>query len=101
MHVATIVDKKRLSDGQIAVLVRCCNDPEQQSWHTLEVDLTVTADKIDQWLTERKQVVQDNHAVNQAADAHLESLILQNASPQPLPTPSVSNAASPAASANG
>jgi hypothetical protein len=75
MHDVKIIEKKRLSDGQIAVLIQCCGDSQHQSWHTLEVNLSTTPESITAWAEDRKQHVQTQHALTQAADAHLESLM--------------------------
>jgi hypothetical protein len=34
-HDVEIIDFKQLSDGQVAVLTRCCGDDSSRSWHTM------------------------------------------------------------------
>lgn len=43
-HTTEIVAYKKLSDGQFALCVRCCNDTMHDSWHT--VDATVMLDPV-------------------------------------------------------
>ena len=35
MHTVEITNHKQLSNGQLAVLGRCCGDDSTQSWHTM------------------------------------------------------------------
>ena len=41
MHNAKIIQAVQLSDGEIAILARCCNDPSTDSWHTMKVTPTL------------------------------------------------------------
>jgi hypothetical protein len=73
-HVSKIVEKKKLSDGQIAVLIQCCEDATHQGWHTLQVDSTITPDAVSVWLADRKSAVGAQHAAMLAADSALDML---------------------------
>lgn len=35
-HTTEIVSYKKLSNGQFALLFRCCNNPSTDYWHTLD-----------------------------------------------------------------
>ena len=74
-HTSRIVAKKKLADGQIAVLIQCCDDATHQSWHTFSVTKDTQTTDLTAWLAERQQHVQDGHAAALAVDAHLDSLI--------------------------
>lgn len=41
MHNAKIIRAVQLSDGEIAILARCCDDPSTDSWHTMKVTPTL------------------------------------------------------------
>ncbi len=36
-HSAVVVDAKELNDEQVSYLIRCCDDPKSDSWHTMTV----------------------------------------------------------------
>jgi len=36
-HIAKMIISKLESDGAVAVLMRCCDDPATDAWHTLYV----------------------------------------------------------------
>ena len=74
-HTARIIEKKKLADGQIAVLMQCCDDPSTNSWHTLSITKDTTTDEVSAWVADAEQHVQDSHSAAQAVDLHLESLI--------------------------
>ena len=76
MHTSTIIEKKKLTDGQIAVLIQCCADPTTNSWHTISITKDTTTDEVTAWLTGVQQHVQDGHAAAQAVDEHLDSLLV-------------------------
>jgi len=73
-HVSKIIEKKKLSDGQIAVLIRCCEDVTTDSWHTLTLTTDTAPDDVTAWLVERKANVQTQHAASLAAAAVLDTL---------------------------
>ena len=73
-HIAKAVEKRSESSGQVSVLIRCCDDTTTDSWHTLSVSPTTTADDVTAWLAERKAAVQEQHAAHQAAVAALDSI---------------------------
>jgi hypothetical protein len=74
MHTTKVVDKKKLSNGEIAVLIQCCEDPTEQSWHTLSFTKDTAAADVTAWLADRHAHVQDSHATAQAIDAQLSVL---------------------------
>jgi hypothetical protein len=71
-HVAKVIEKKQLSDGAIAIRLRCCGDPSTDSIATLYVkaDTDVAA-----WAAKEKTRVQDAHARMLAAHVALDSLL--------------------------
>jgi len=73
-HVTTVQDKRKLSDGQIAVLIQCC-DAGHQSWHTLQVAPDTTAEEVTAWVDARKTETAAQHEAMLAADATLAGLI--------------------------
>ena len=73
-HITKILEKKKLSDGQIAVLIQCC-DESYQSWHTLSITKDTTSTDVTGWLTDRQSYVQDSHATAEAVDTQLAALI--------------------------
>jgi hypothetical protein len=75
VHTVKVVSKKRLSDGQIAVCLRCCDDESTDSWSTLGITgQTVPAD-IAAWVQDRKADIKALHQAHLDADAALDTLI--------------------------
>ena len=75
-HVAAVVEKKKLSDGQIAVCLRCCADATTDSWHTLSITAESTPADLTAWLDSRKAAVEALHQAHQDADAALQNLMV-------------------------
>jgi len=73
-HAAAVIEKRTVGNGQIQVLLRCCGDPDTDSWHTLGISHETTNDDVTAWLGTRKGEVQAQHAALQAAASHLDSL---------------------------
>lgn len=59
MHEAKVITFKQDTDETIEILVRCCDDPRTDSWHTI----TVTADHTPEVLLKKA----DEHTANKAA----------------------------------
>jgi len=74
-HVAVVVAKKQLSNGQVSVQLRCCNDDTTRCWHTLTVTGNTSGEDISAWLNARKTDVQNQHAAMQHANDHLNGLL--------------------------
>lgn len=74
----TVVDTKVLSDGQLAVLVRCENDPTTDSWHTMTIDPNMDDAEIDTFIAsniaDHKQRVARLYTARQKVHAKLAGL---------------------------
>lgn len=70
MHNAKIIRAVQLSDGEIAILARCCDDPMTDSWHTMKVTSTLDVATSKQLHCSR---VGDLH--NQISSINLEALV--------------------------
>jgi len=75
-HKTKIVAKKKLADGQLAVLLRCCDDQTTDSWHTLHFNKNTKPADVDAWLADRHQHVQDGHEAARLLDEHIASLMI-------------------------
>src|ERR1700743_3784612 len=102
-HVVEILEYRKLSDGQFAVLGRCCGDDMHRSWHTMGSPVVIDADKMNSsinWFTDR---IANQHEAPLQADVALQSLIgttVTIALPAPAdPTPLMPIPAPPVAQA--
>jgi hypothetical protein len=75
-HNVTVIEKRPLSFGQIAVQLRCCADPTTDTWHTFGVTAETTPEGLAAWLEARKGEVAQLHEAHLAADAALQNLIV-------------------------
>lgn len=72
-HIAKIVHSKIESDGAIACLVRCCDDPATDSWHTLYVQPETSNQNIQDFIKGAQGRVQRQHAAVINARAIIDS----------------------------
>jgi len=72
-HTAAIQEAKQLSDGQVAVRIRCCGDATTDSWHTITLTGGTPQAEIEAWEGDRISYVQNQHASLQAGLAYLQS----------------------------
>jgi hypothetical protein len=80
MHTAKIIETKKLADGAIAVLARCCDDPSTDSWHTIYNLHAKESSDIQREATDHASNVEMKHLATQRADqalADLQNLISQ------------------------
>ena len=74
-HASKLIGRKKLTDGQFAVLIRCCGDQTTDSWHTLSVTKDTAKADVTAWIAGRQQHVEDGHAVACAVDTYLGTVI--------------------------
>jgi hypothetical protein len=74
-HEVTIVDSRRLNDGQVAVAAICCGDESTKSWHTMAV--TTAADPVicQQSISQHLNRIAGQHDEMLKALAHLPGLV--------------------------
>ena len=73
-HNTKTVETKVISDEQISVRVRCCEDPLSDSWHSLQITPATTPEEVKAWHEERHKDVQTKHAARHNAHSLLDSL---------------------------
>ena len=91
MHTTQIVNTKVISDESVAVLIRCCNDPSTDSWHTLQVSAATAAADVTAWQTDALTAVQNKHAARNNAGnllTGLQAVALVDGVLMPAPTTS-------------
>jgi hypothetical protein len=97
-HAVELLEYRKLSDGQFAVLGRCCGDDMHRSWHTMGSAVVVDADKMSNsisWFTDR---IANQHEAAMQADAVLKTLVGTTVT-IPLPVPADPAPADPVAPA--
>jgi hypothetical protein len=60
-HTVTLIDHRQLSDGQVAICARCCNDEKTHSWLTMAAEVVNDS-------TQRQNAI--NFHVNRVATLH-------------------------------
>lgn len=75
--MAKLIEKQKLSNGEIAVRLRpdAATDDTHDSWHTKRISASTTAAEITTWLTSCRSDVEAQHAAMLAADALLQGLL--------------------------
>lgn len=71
-HAAKQIHIKELSDGAIAVHMRCCGDESTDQWHTLYVKPETTEREISDFLAYAKTSCERMHAARCKARAIIE-----------------------------
>ena len=61
-HTAKTIEFKQLSDGALAVRVRCCDDETTDSWHTVYDIGAMTEEQLDAWEASCLESKQAHHA---------------------------------------
>jgi hypothetical protein len=74
MHKVQLIEKKPLSNGQLAYKLRCCNNESTDSWHTLTVTPGMTAEDISAEVEEKKQLCSQQHSAMITASSALDLL---------------------------
>lgn len=72
-HVAKMVHTKHDSDGSISVLMRCCDDPSTDQWHTLYVKTETSAAEVKAFVKRVRAVCEAQHGARERARAIIES----------------------------
>lgn len=71
-HVAKMVHSKLESNGAIACLMRCCDDPTTDSWHTLYVQPETSSQEIQDFIRAAQTRTEQQHAAIANAHAIME-----------------------------
>lgn len=74
-HTTEIVAYKKLSDGQFAVCVRCCDDTDHDSWHTVDATTLLDPEKYAASLDAHRDKVATGHAVAVQAEEIAKRLV--------------------------
>lgn len=74
MHKSKVTAVKVLSDGQLAVKVRCCEDESTASWLTVNNTHEHDADSLREIVVAHQLRVEAHHAKRDKAHAFLKSL---------------------------
>jgi hypothetical protein len=72
-HTAKLVDVKQIADDAIAICVRCCDDPNTDSWHTHHGIAALSQEEIEQWEQECCDSKSQQHQQTTAALAYFQS----------------------------
>lgn len=75
MHMHRIMEMKTLSDGEIAVRFRCCNEELSDSWLTIHNAHELDEAGIDAVIQAHGETVSARHGKMEAASAHVQRLI--------------------------
>jgi hypothetical protein len=73
-HKTQVVKVTHVTDTQIAVRLRCCEDSSTDSVHTFEVSPDHQESDLKAWIDERHKHVQGLHQKRDKATAFFESL---------------------------
>ena len=73
-HKTEVFGVQHLSDGEIAVKLRCCGDESTDSVHTIEVSGDLAQADLQAWLDGRHAQVQGLHEKRERAKAFFQSL---------------------------
>ena len=82
-HNAVVVEHKILSDGALAVKHRCCDDPNTDSFSTIYITPSTTAEDLDKHVADGKARVEAQHAALLTAQDYVKKLQTNN---QPAPS---------------
>jgi len=73
-HTTEIIDVKHEADEILAVKVRCCDDPQTDSWHSMHASVYMDDAKLAESIQYAHVRVAQIHKAHIAAQAKLESL---------------------------
>lgn len=74
-HQTEIVQYKNLSDGQIAVLLRCCKKPITDHWHTMAVSVAADPQKLADSINAQFVTLEARHDDSLQAEKELDKLM--------------------------
>jgi hypothetical protein len=74
-HEVTIVESRRLNDGQVAVAAICCGDELTKSWHTMAVSTAADAVICQQSIMQHLNRIAGQHDEMLKALSHLPGLV--------------------------
>jgi hypothetical protein len=75
MHTIELLNYKQLSNGQLAVLARCCGDDVQRSWHTIATEVIADDTKFQNSMNWFYQRVASEHQTSLQANGVIASMI--------------------------
>jgi hypothetical protein len=75
MHKTSIVAYRKLSNGQFAVLVRCCSDAGSDSWLTVAAEVAANPSRLKISLGGHHASVADLHDASQRAEENIKALV--------------------------
>lgn len=73
-HKAEVVAQKQLSDGALAICVRCCDDPLTDSWHTVYDLENVDDAAMDNEIAMHVNNVEKKHAGMERVKQHIQKI---------------------------
>lgn len=73
MHTTEIIDFKKLSDSEFAVLIKCCDD--HLHWHTMHSSVVNDETKQIASLQWARNIAAENHEAAIQAEAKIKTLI--------------------------
>jgi hypothetical protein len=66
-HSTEIVEVKKLSNGQISALIRCCGNASTDHWVTMAVEVAADSEERKAYLESERQKVADQHEASHKA----------------------------------
>ena len=77
-HITKVVEWKELSNGQVAVRIRCCDDPATDHWHTMASSVAADPDKLTSSIAAEHTKLATRHEVHEKAKRNLKKLVDEN-----------------------
>lgn len=74
-HTVSIVDYKKLSNGQFAIMTQCCGDAQHTSWHTMDASVIIDDPKYQASIAEHCDMVATHHEAAIVAEQTLKELV--------------------------
>ncbi len=70
-HITEIIATQVMNNGQIAVCIRCCNQPSTDHWHTMAHDVAADTEKRKASIAQYHDFVAAQHENMEKANAEL------------------------------
>lgn len=74
-HISKVVEWREVSNGQIAVKIRCCDDPSTDHWHTMASQVAADNGRLMSSLATAHSLVTDQHDKHTKAKENLKKLV--------------------------
>ena len=77
-HITKVVEWRELNNGQVAVRIRCCDDPATDHWHTMASSVAADSDKLTSSIAAEHTKLATRHEVHEKAKRNLKKLVEAN-----------------------